>query len=513
MNKNKYKILLLFLLISIQNIYPQKPEFTLPDPVIVELNRLDESYQILDQFSRKVWDSWDDYMNFPFLFTFQNGLRVLVGHPVPPSVFVPYPDLLVRGQIVYIDTTNLNNFIIRQPLQCGGGPIPLGTFNDKPVTVVDISCSQPISLELSEFPGLTGENNILTFIHELMHCSQSKILKVQYGNLRINPDLNIALFSDIEGQALVKASEQSTYMESVPFLKDFCVARSIKLKDLTKSEMNSSAADEFREGEAVYSEVTILQNIRNGFTSSFSIKNDTAYKRFQNIDAYLIRYLNNLKNSRSNSLYIYDKNYWFGCYQALLLQRYFPGWQKEIENGKWLDQILRERLNITDIDSLNSLRRFHILYNLDSLKNKHETVFAKRDDTYRKLQELKGRTYIIDFKPISQYLTSLVDKSKQKYQVGLIYMFPDGLGEIKFDKISLSFKPVLTEINQLYYVKLVDVNSNKNKKPFKIKYESKDENGFFYNVIINTPLFILKAPKVSVIESKNRTKFVIYSRV
>jgi len=513
MSRIKYFQSLLCFLVLIQAANPQKTKYILPEPVKTELNRLDEAYQILDQFSKSVWDSWDDYITYPFLFIFQNGLRVLVGHPAPPSIFVPYPDFTVHRLKVYIDTTKLNNFVIKQPFQCGGGPLSLGTYNNKPVTTVNIWCTSSASSQLPQDSTSNGENNILVFIHELMHCTQPKILKFQYGNLRINPDLNIALFADIEGQALVKAYEQTVYETSIPFLKDFCIARSLKVKDLSRSEKNSSACDEFREGEAVYSEITILQNIRNGFNSSLSIKNDTAYKRFWNPEVYLAKYMKNLKKASGNTLDIYEKNYWFGCFESLLLQRYFPEWQKEIESGKWLDQILFERLNITAADSLNALQRFQDIYHLDSLKAKHGTIISERNDTYNALQRREGKAYIIDFKPISQSLISLVDKSKKKYQLGLINMYPDGLGEISFDKISMSFSPVLSEINQLYYVKLIDINSDKNKNPFKIKYESKDEYGFYYNITITTPLFILKAPKITIIESTNRIKFVIHSRV
>jgi len=353
----------------------------------------------------------------------------------------------------------------------------------------------------------------LAFIHELMHCFQPTIVKNFYNSLQINQDLNISLFSDLEGQALAKAYEQPNYESSIPYLKDFCIARSFKLKDLTLDEKGSYECDEFGEGEAVYSEFMIIQNLKNGFTSCSSIKNDTAYKRFKDPDTYLKFYLNMLKTSSSNTLNIYDKYYWYGCFQAILLQNYFPGWQKEIENGKWLDQILRERLLITYVDSLNSLQRFHNIYHIDSLSIAHGAIISKRNETYEALQDMKGKVYIIDLKPIHQYLLSLVDKSRQNYELGLINMFPFGLGVIRIDKVSISFKPVLSEVNQLYYVKLIDANSKKSKKPYKIKYESKDDKGFFYNVIVTTPLFELKAPKITIIKSTNRTKFVIHSRV
>ncbi len=514
MKNLKLYIILLAFFAPVTAIWSQtSPVFQLTESVEIELNRLDEAYQILDQFAKDVWDGWDDYISHPFLFTFQNGLRILIGHPAPPKEFVPYPGIKVRGLALQIDTTHLNNFEVKQPLECGGGPIPLGSFNNKPVTIVDMRFIAPINEQKNNSDYIKGEDHILGFIHELMHCYQPKILNYQYGNLRINPDLNFALFSDIEGQALLKAYEQSTLNESLPFLKDFCVARSLKTIDLSESEKISNSCDEFCEGEAVYSEFTVLTSIKKGFTSSLSAADDQYYDHFADRDSLLNRYFGHLKSSASNTLEVHEKTYWYGCFEALLLQRYFSGWQNEIEKGAWLDQIIRKSVNITAEDSLLTMQRYQDIYHLDSLKSKHGAVISGRDDTYKMFQERKGRSYIIDFKPISQFLGSLVDKTVKEYVLGLIYMYPDGIKELKFDNISISFNPVPVEINQLYFVKVVDTDSGKHKEPYKMEYESKDNNGFFYNVTITTPLFILKAPKISVRESSNRVKFIIHSRV
>lgn len=484
--------------------------YILPGSVITELNRLNEAYQMLDQFSAAVWPGWNDYMTYPFLFTFQNGLRVLVGHPSPPSVFVPYPDITVRGLRINIDTTELNDFTISQPFDAGGGPLTMGSFNNKPVTIVDIRLAAHVSDQPDT--GFHAENNILTYIHELMHCYQPKFLKVQYGNLRINPDLNMALYSDIEGRALLKAYEQDTYDKSLPFIKDFCIAHSLKVRDLSTSEKNSYSADEFREGEAVYSEVTILGEIGRGFRSSLSTGDDPSYTQFSGIDKYLGRYRENLRNSTGNTLEIYGKNYWYGCFKALLLQKYYPGWQKEIEDGRWPDQIFREKTAISPSDSLADLQRFQVIYGIDSLKSKHEAVITERDEAYRAFKNRKGRVYIIDMKPVIQTAMTTVAKNRKNYHLGLMYMYPEGLGNMKFNDVSLEFKSVPAEINELYYIKIVDTHPRKSGRHYRIRYGSAEAGGIYNDVTITTPLFILKAPKISVIETSGRTKFRILAR-
>jgi hypothetical protein len=514
MKKLRIYLILIMLFTPVNNIRSQiSHDYKLSGPVRTELDRLGEAYQILDQFAKDVWEGWDDYLNYPFLFTFQNGLRILAGHPAPPPEFVLYPALKVRGLSLYVDTTHLNSLVVRQPLLCGGGILFLGTYNDKPVTIVDMYFTSPSSVHKDDRDALKGESTILAFIHELMHCYQPKIFKNQFGNLMINPDLNFALFSDIEGQALLNAYEQSTLNGSLPFLKDFCIARSLKTKDLSRSEKYSNASDEFSEGEAVYSEFTVLTRIKKGFASSLSAAADPGYDHFADPDSLLNRYFDHLKKAAGNTLEVHEKAYWYGCFEALLLQRYFPGWQKEIEKGAWLDQIIRRNVNVTAKDSLLSMQRFQNIYHLDKLKEKHGTVISGRNNTFQMFRERKGRSYILDFKPISQVPASLVDKSVKEYNLGLIHMYPDGIKELKFDSIYVSFKPVPVEMDQLYFVKVVDVDSDKHGNPYTIKYRSKDDDGFFYNATITTPFFILKAPKISIRESGNRIKIIIHSRV
>jgi hypothetical protein len=113
----------------------------------------------------------------------------------------------------------------------------------------------------------------------------------------------------------------------------------------------------------------------------------------------------------------------------------------------------------------------------------------------------------------SQFPGSLVDKSVKRFSFGFDYFYPDGINELKFDKISVSFNPVPVGIDQLYFVKIIDTDSSIHSKPFEMNYESADTNGFLYNVTIITPYFTLRAPKVSISESSDTVTFTIHSRV
>ncbi|MDD4644742.1 MAG: hypothetical protein PHY99_01990 [Bacteroidales bacterium] len=75
-----------------------------------------------------------------------------------------------------------------------------------PVAIVDLNITNAGDTLI---PGST-ENHILIFIHELMHCYQEKIMPESYGNLDLNPGLNFALYSEIEGLSLAKAYQQDS---------------------------------------------------------------------------------------------------------------------------------------------------------------------------------------------------------------------------------------------------------------------------------------------------------------
>jgi len=129
------------------------------------------------------------------------------------------------------------------------------------------------------------------------------------------------------------------------------------------------------------------------------------------------------------------------------------------------------------------------------------------------ITERKGISYIISFQQIAQLLSQLVDKSLINYRIGQTYIYPEGIGDLSFDGISISLKSIPIEVYKVYYIRVIDINPKKKGELYSINYKSKDSTGFYYNAIIETPLFTLKASKVYIIESEERVIFMIQSRV
>lgn len=484
---------------------------SLPDAVKIELLRIGEAYHVLGQVADKVWPGWTDYKDYPFLLNFENGLRVLVGHPSPPAGFVPVPDLTVAGKAVHADVRKVEPLALEQPLTGGGGISSYGTFNGKPVQTVDISLRRfKPNVEMSGGRFRT-EEQILIYIHELFHCFQGDHVRIPYPNFRYNPDTDFAAWSEIEGAALEKAYEAADDAEAKRFLGDFLAARDMKRKDMEESDRRAESGDEVREGTAVYSEVRSLEAIKQGFAPGLTPAQDPYYEGFKNPDDFLKRYRERLAKTKAdtfNSLKCYE----YGCFQAILLQRLFPGWQEAFKAGPaLLDEEIRKRL--PTVDDAPVLKRLEEVYGSSEIRERHRKAVASRDAAYRMITAREGRAYIISLKPIRQFLSGLGDTEKTSWSVGLMNIFPDGIGPLAFDDVSFSGTAVSAEANQLFYVKIVDTDWKTRDKAYTLTYEIKEGEEVFVNAELTTPLFTLKAPKIRVRDGERRVKIWILSRV
>lgn len=499
----------LLLVLSLSPARAQAPE--IPDAVKLEILRLEETYHVLDQAAAQVWPGWTDYKDYPFLLNFENGLRILIGHPNPPEGFALVPGITVAGKAVLADIRKLEPLRLEQPLSGGGGISNYGTFNDKPVQTVNMSLNRfKPNVEMSGDRYRT-EEQILIYIHELFHCFQKEHVRTAYPNFRYNPDTDFASFSEVEGAALEKAYEATDPEESKRFLADFLMARALKRKEMEESDRKSESSDEVSEGTAVYSEVRTLETIKQGFKPGLTSAQDPYYEGFRDVESLLKRYRERLAKTKADT-FNYLKCYEYGCFQAILLQRLFPGWQEAFAAGPaLLDEEIRKRQPAAD--DAQALKRFEEVYGFAAIRDRHRKAVEERDAAYRMISAREGRSYIISLKPIHQYLSGLEDKTRKSWSVGLMYIFPDGIGPAAFDDVEFSGTTVPAEANQLYYIKIVDTDWKTRDKPYTLTYEKKEGEEVFVKAVLTTPVFTLKAPKIRIRESASRIKIWILARV
>ena len=485
----------------------------LPEAVRVELLRLEETYHVLDHTAAKVWPGWTNYRDFPFQFSFENGLRVLVGHPSPPEGYTLAPDITVDGKPVYIDARRVEPLRLEQPLYAGGGILSLGRANGKPIPLIDMTLGRSRPREEAGGGRFQTETSILTYIHELFHCFQDDHIRVPYPNFRYNPDALFASYSEIEGAALEKAYGAGGPEEAKQYLKDFLLARKLKRKGMPDFDARCESGDEVREGTAVYAEVRSLEALAAGFTPRLTTAQDHFYRGFADLGALLRVYWARL-DKRKALTYSYVKGYEYGCYQALLLERLFPGWQKPFsERAGLLDEELAARIVPDAEDERQAPRRFEKVYGFSRIRARHAKAVRERDAAYQSISSRQGRSYIVSFKPIRQFASALVDPRKKRYDVGLMNIFLGGAGTVKTDDIEIRFGKVPAETNQLYYFKVVDTGWRTRKAPYSIRYEAKEAGDIYTKVTLTTPLFELRAPRIRITEEPSRVKIRILSRV
>jgi len=499
----------LLLALSLSAAQDKAPE--IPDAVKIELLRIEETYNVLDLAAARVWPGWTDYKDYPFLLNFENGLRVLVGHPNPPEGFVPVPDLKVAGKAVHADVRKVEPLRLEQPLTGGGGITSYGELNGKPIQTVDISLGRfKPNVEMSGDHYRT-ENQILLYVHELFHCFQKEHVQVPYPNFRYNPDTGFASYSEIEGAALEKAHQTADPQEAKRCLADFLAARALKRKDMEEYDRRAESGDEVREGTAVYSEVRTLEAIKQGFKPGLTPARDPYYGEFKDADTFLGRYRERLAKTKADT-FNYLKCYEYGCFQALLLQRLFPGWQEAFAAGPaFLDEEIRKRIAIPDDASV--AKRFEDVYGFNAIQERHRKAVEQRDAAYRMITAREGRSYIISLKPIRQYLSGFEDKTRKSWSIGLMYIFPDGLGPVAFDDVDFSGTTIPTETNQLFYVKVVDTDWKTRDKPYALSFDKKEGDDVYFNAVLTTPLFTLKAPKIRIRADERRIKISILARI
>jgi hypothetical protein len=282
---------------------------------------------------------------------------------------------------------------------------------------------------------------------------------------------------------------------------------------MSELQGNQESSDEFNEGTATYAEVRTLEALRaGGFTPALVPAQDPYYSGFRNIESLVPHYERRLLKDAADAEYPGSKGYTYGCFQALLCQRLYPGWQQAVVAGSgFMDKELAKHLPISEEEKPQIEKRLRETYPVTEIRERNARFLNARDDAYRKLRNRSGRIYVLDFKPTRQYMSSVVG-NKGAYRLGLIGLYPGGLGPVQFDEVELSRIAVPAEVNQLYYIRTVDPSPRRGEAPIAID-GARQADGSWKAATVRTPLFTLKAPHVRVKPIGNLIKIQVLARV
>jgi len=505
---------LLILLIPLHS----RNAYELPEVMKIDLKRLEETWNILDQFAEKIWPGWDNYRDVPFRFRYPNGVEMLVGHPDPPDSFELLNGVEFQGKKIFLDRHKEIPLELKPPMRGGGGIIAFG--KTKPIPMVDLRISEFREVDkdeekktsLPEEFRYASDNQILTNIHELFHCFQRSVYRWRFGNFRCNPDSNYAIFAEIEGIALENAYIESDDEKAMQYLRDFIVARELKRKDLLEREQNQESEDDLMEGTAVYSETMALQLMKKGYTPFISIEDDPYFFGFQYADEMLKQKLEYLREQRKVSLDSRGKCYPYGCFQALLLSRFFPGWQENFfKEQKLLDQYLSENLVVGEEEKEKIAQGFKTRYAHDDISKRHTQRIVQRDETLKMFQSRKGRVYVINFKPTGEYVYP--KGYAESNEIGLMHLHPEGIEKIEIQEVLFTGEKTPIMQDQLFYIKWIDTDAVPGETGYVVTYGRQEGENIFYDAIFKTRGFVLKAPKIQIKDRESRVKITILAKI
>ena len=496
---------------------------TLPAALNIDLTRIEETWNVLDQYANEIWPGWTGYADVPFLIDYPDGERMLVGHPNPPEGFKALKDRQIRGKNIYVDSRNEIPLALHPPLLGGGGPIPFGSVNGTPVRTIHIqlASTEPDSALHGDSAVIdsgyrrtqtASENQILIYAHELYHCYQYTVYENGYGNLQFNTDENYATYAEIEGRALERAYKETDPVRTKEYLKDFIVARDLKRRSMDSTEQLQESGEELMEGMATYVEMKILDLVKLNSTSTARSSGDPYFFGFADADSFLQEKLRKHEYSFAHTMDSRGKSYTFGALQGLLLDRIMPGWKTNFyRDAIMLDRLVANALRLSAADKSTIAEGLKPRYGYDSIYNRHAVLIKERDSSLKVIQARKGLAFIIDFKRTNDFVTThAVGKS---YSLGIMYIYPAGIEKMKIEEVELTGSNTPMIVDQLYYVKWVDTDPKPGENNFDLKYSRKEGENVYYDATLTASGFILKAPKMEIARAHDRVKITILSKV
>jgi len=504
------------------SVLPAVPSSALSQVMMIELKRLQETWRILDQFADKIWPGWTGFRDIPFLFEYPNGVRMLVGHPRPTDEFAPVADVDVQGKKVYLDRSKENAIVLKPPFLGGGGIIPYG--KGTPIRIVSLKMREAAALE--DALGAEGrtdkrpprlrtasENQILINIHELFHLFQNAQTSMRYGNLQLNPDLDFAIYGEIEGLALEKAFLEPKEAAARGFLVDFLAARGLKRKGMSETERNQESENEVWEGTAVYSEAMAVRLMKQAaYASALSPTDDPFYFGFKDAPVFLEERTEALREARAQTLNAGGRLYRVGCFEALLLSRFFPGWQEDfLKDSRFLDKTIADKLGVSPDATEARGKELAARYPIDEITRRHKPVIESRDAALKAVREMKGRVYVVNAKPLQEYI--IPTGRGQSYEVGLMRIYPRGIEKVEVRDVLYTGAETLMVGDQLYYLKWVDPAGDPKVKGYTLTSSRQEGDDVYYDAEFKTAGFTLKAPKIRVKETPSRVKVTILAKV
>ena len=147
-------------------------------------------------------------------------------------------------------------------------------------------------------------------------------------------------------------------------------------------------------------------------------------------------------------------------------------------------------------------------YDYDYIFALHNPKIEARDQAYDDFYAQKGKVYVINFKPTREFPMAVPEPEGATYRMGLCTIYTKGVKQIELKEVIFEGKGKPVATDQIYHLRYVDTED----QGYSVD-SFKQEGDIYYDAVVVTNGFTLKAPKIKIKERESRVKLIILSKV
>jgi len=491
----------------------------LPEAMQLDLKRVEETWRILDRYAEAAWPGWKNYTEIPFRLNYPDGVSLQIVEPRFPEKFKLVEGVTLRGKKIYVDDSRMNSIILSPRLEFAGGGAGLGTGHPslqvhRAVITKErehLADSLVRSLGNPTWPSAIAystDQTIVGFVHELFHC-YTDFGPMWWGGKLFDPDLNYAVYSEMEGALLERAAFERDTALVRQYVVRALVARERKLQNMSSEHKTFAADQEKAEGTAEYAAYRVVELLKKGYEPGLSPQEDPLYFGFRYSEYFAAARLRDFEGMLKNTLVAGGKNYAIGFFSCLVLDKLRPEWKNGFfENKRSFEELLRSAVVLKEEQKASMLDEVKKECGYDALVQRHSPVFARRDSVIKLFQNPTAKTYVINFKALG--LRPTFTSIEQMYPQDMQYYYAPGLttmqiGDARFESKGTA---VCYDIRTTS-ITVVDFSSQSDAKGYEVKSNRQDAEGNFWDADVTAYGFSLHAGKVKIVESPTKVEFVL----
>jgi hypothetical protein len=510
----------------------------------IEVQRLEETYTVLERFAKDIWPGWTNYLDPEFQVQFPNLVFLIVGpRTAVPDGYQLVEGRTVHGKPVYINRKEELPIKLQPPLGGGGGGgltirIRLQQFpmrpDVKPPEKAAAKGDRPFEPHYD-----VSEAQILLYVHEFFHGFQTiaipgrapkptpavsqaaeKPPALPPAPRRSGPrepdivvTLDYSTYSNVEALALKAACAAVDAKQARERLSDYLVARHFKQKTMVPREIEFENETQRSEGTALYSDTKMASLILAArYGGNGKHEGDPAFSSWRGMRSYLDEKLaRQIEYSGSSTLDTLSKYYVFGAHLCFIFDRISPKWKTAFfQSQKSLDKVVEETLKLTEADERRIAAGLEARYKVSDVRAKHKKVLDERDAAIALVKSRQGKRYIVDFERTKEFFDTM--PRGKSVRLGVEQIFVNGIERLTFGDISLTSIDTPMHRPWLWTVEWVDTGAADGVKGYELTCRER-VGAVCKGAEFKTAGFTLNAPEVELSDTGKEVRITILSKV